>query len=601
MAYEYKLSGYTDDAFAAYSSYLKSRIDSLRTSGSIASASKALTLTSTLDSAMRSNVSATISRATDAIMQGTATPQDKYNLIVNQYMRALDNGDETLAQSLASRADSLSQTIQQQDQTAHDNAIAYARAQGASQDSVATQLETGLRNLNADIAAGGMAKFNAAAKDWVAANKDKLLALADSPSATPDIKAAIEKAVNTSQPGYQDIVAGITNAMISAHITAANSLINVNDPNAQKEAQTYYQQANDLANGKTKISTLAGDLTAQDVMTWQQQPGMFIPHENTTGGQLSFSFKSAGLQNGESAISGYQFDQNGNLVPVFTGSENGFVVKDQATADNINNQLAKTGLSFKKVSVGENLSNGISVQFNKVNQDGVQLPKWLTDTTFGQKNLTTQVYVTPQGLQFGTLDSSGKAHGFLIARDNNGLNALYTGENVNGQLTFRQQNAQGDYGFNQNQNSVVNMGTNTSAPATNTFLNQTVNMTRTNGINNQSTTALGALGVKPSMAQRQGGGYNFTDANGNAISAATYARMTNTPFRTLLQQMASSGDVGAKTALGFVGNDFGYDPTKAASYQNAGVYNSLTWGAGVKAAPTNAPASVLGNGASLTY
>ena len=53
--------------------------------------------------------------------------------------------------------------------------------------------------------------------------------------------------------------------------------------------------------------------------------------------------------------------------------------------------------------------------------------------------------------------------------------------------------------------------------------------------------------LMPTMAQRQGGGYNFT-YNGQPISAETYAQLTNTPFSNLLQTMAAGGDTGARQA-----------------------------------------------------
>ena len=80
------------------------------------------------------------------------------------------------------------------------------------------------------------------------------------------------------------------------------------------------------------------------------------------------------------------------------------------------------------------------------------------------------------------------------------------------------------------------------------------------------------------MQQRDDGGFNFRDANGNSISAAAYAAATGTPFRTLLQRMASAGDQGAARALGFVGNDYGYDPRKVLDQSTANLYNNLTWG-----------------------
>lgn len=83
--------------------------------------------------------------------------------------------------------------------------------------------------------------------------------------------------------------------------------------------------------------------------------------------------------------------------------------------------------------------------------------------------------------------------------------------------------------------------------------------------------------------QRKDKGYDFKDQFGNPISAAAYAYATNTPFRQLLQTMANAGDVGAKTALGFVGDDYGYDPNKIG--KNSGLYNSLVWGMGRQYSP----------------
>lgn len=98
--------------------------------------------------------------------------------------------------------------------------------------------------------------------------------------------------------------------------------------------------------------------------------------------------------------------------------------------------------------------------------------------------------------------------------------------------------------------------------------------------------AAGAPAVGAKSVQRSGGGFNFTDAGGKAINAAQYAQATGTPFRAVLQEMANHGDTGAKTALQFVGNDFGYDPRKITSPQLASLYTALT---GRKATVYQAP------------
>lgn len=111
---------------------------------------------------------------------------------------------------------------------------------------------------------------------------------------------------------------------------------------------------------------------------------------------------------------------------------------------------------------------------------------------------------------------------------------------------------------------------------------------------NRFTPTLGGGGsstVKSATAtQRSDKGFDFTDANGQPISAATYAAAKNISFRSLLQTMANAGDAGAKQALNFVGDDYGYDPNKVRSKSLADIYNSLVWGTGRSASP-NLPAN----------
>lgn len=96
-------------------------------------------------------------------------------------------------------------------------------------------------------------------------------------------------------------------------------------------------------------------------------------------------------------------------------------------------------------------------------------------------------------------------------------------------------------------------------------------------------------GKVATMQQRADKGFSFTDAAGQRISAAQFAASKGIPFRTLLQEMATAGDTGAKQALSFVGNDFGYNPTKLNSQALANIYNSLVKGTG-RSATYRAPA-----------
>lgn len=90
-----------------------------------------------------------------------------------------------------------------------------------------------------------------------------------------------------------------------------------------------------------------------------------------------------------------------------------------------------------------------------------------------------------------------------------------------------------------------------------------------------SPTAAGGNSPTATMTQRTGGGFNI-NYGGQAINAAQYAHLTGQDFRTVLQQMASKGDSGAKAALAFVGNDYGYDPTKITTQAQANLYKALT-------------------------
>lgn len=91
------------------------------------------------------------------------------------------------------------------------------------------------------------------------------------------------------------------------------------------------------------------------------------------------------------------------------------------------------------------------------------------------------------------------------------------------------------------------------------------------------------------MVQRSSDkGFNFVNpATGKPINAAQFAQVTKVPFRTLLSAMAAKGDSGAKAALGFVGNDFGYDPGKVAPNSSlAKLYTALTGQQVSKAGPS---------------
>lgn len=72
------------------------------------------------------------------------------------------------------------------------------------------------------------------------------------------------------------------------------------------------------------------------------------------------------------------------------------------------------------------------------------------------------------------------------------------------------------------------------------------------------------------IQQRTNGGFNFQDAKGQATNAVGFSQAKGVPIRTLLSQMAQAGDNGAKTALNYVGNDYGVNTQKLGQLRTAG-------------------------------
>lgn len=378
MAFEYGNSAYTDSALSSYSSYLKSRIASLSSSGSIADASKALSLTKALDSATKSNISATIQRENIQVLSGNASLTDKYNVVADQFVRAQANGDMTLAQTLEGQAYSLSQSIQLQAQTAHDAGVALAKANATSEGNIVTNLETGLKQLNTTLQHTGQKDFNSTIQQWVANNKATFNALG------VDIPAGM-------QPNYWNVVNGVMGAMYNHDQLAYNYLV-ATDPQA---AQAYLDRATALHNGGSTVPTLAGDRTAQQVQQAMSNPSMFVYDQNT--GKFV-----------ESAQTGYQFNPNSPMNPSATYS--GTVKQPTFLSATQTAQMAALGLVFGQNPKTNTTGNGVEVQATDSS------PQWLKDVL--GKNGVTNVFATGAGLQFqaDSVSGSGKAI-FTVAGD----------------------------------------------------------------------------------------------------------------------------------------------------------------------------------------
>jgi hypothetical protein len=307
---------------------------------------------------MKSNVSATIQRENIQVLSGNASLQDKYNVIAQQFVRAQANGDMTLAQTLEGQAYSLSQSIQYQAQQSAAAGVALAKANATSEGNVVTNLQSGLKQLDTILQNTGQKDFNSTIQSWVKDNQATFTALG------VNIPAG-------AQPNYWNVVNGVMGAMYNHNMLAYQYLVST-DPQA---AKVYKDKATQLFNGGTTISTLGGDVTAQQVQDAMANPskyaydastGKFIPTQQT----------------------GYQYNPANpmNPQPTYSGSvEQTVVLSPTQTA-----QMAALGLQFKvDTSTGakqNTATDGVQVQATSAS------PQWLRNILGdnGVTNIYTQ-------------------------------------------------------------------------------------------------------------------------------------------------------------------------------------------------------------------
>lgn len=415
----YENSAKTASDLASYQSYLEGRVTNLTSTGTVADATKALNMQQDIVSATHENISSDIQRENIEMMAGNATLSDKYGVIVGEYQRALNIGDDALAQSLESQAYSVSQSIQLAAQTAADSAATLGKATLASnaedQAEIVTNLKGSLSQLNGDIKTLGISDANSTINKWVSQNSATLEALG-------------VKLPSGAQPNYWNVVNGVMGAMYN-HDILASQAYSLTDPNT---AQEHLNEAQGLLDGQTPIPTLAGNLTGQQIQEAESNPAMFVYDAASSSYKLSQQ-------------TGYQYDQNGDIEPTYSGS-----VKQTVFLNAIQtNSMTKLGLSFsagkapsatQKTAGETNTGDGVTVQASS------NSPQWLKNIL--TQNGTTQMYVDPNsrigGLQFeaDSPDGSGKAY-YDVVPDGTGKFGVY--QNMpNGAKTL----VGGDYGFN---------------------------------------------------------------------------------------------------------------------------------------------------------
>jgi len=409
MALSWNSSAQTDADFQEYKTYLTNRIDKLRSAGSLSTSSKALTLTTTLQSANRSYVSNSIQRASMAILDGSGTPVDKQNQIVEFYKQALSNGDESLAQNLLSQYYSLDQQIQYNAQVAAESGAtlykANAKAQAAGYADAASMIQDQLASLSAEYKGSGQATLTKAFKDFSKENASIFKALGIQ---LPEGSAVTNGAV----------IAGAIQAIAKANYLAADAVANTDASaynNYISEGDSY------IVNGTGTVSALGHSFTLDEAQAYANNPKMFV--QKTTGqgvvGQNKDGSPKYGTTYGleKAAILGYQYSPQGDIVPIYADSAENPL--DKNGREDIQKDLEKAGFSVKIADDGtiyaSQSSDGRNGFFsNAISQYGID------------KNQQFIVNKTSSGYQFAPIDSAnGNQLLLTVAKDTGGRYGVY--------------------------------------------------------------------------------------------------------------------------------------------------------------------------------
>lgn len=359
----YAASAKDDASYGAYSDYLSSRIDVLRSSGSITDASKALSLSNSWRTATNSNISSTIQRENIQVMSGNATLTDKYNVVASEYARAASIGDMATAQSLESQAYSISQSIQYQAQQADAASKTLQEAAVSYQGDVVDSLDNGLKELNSAAKNLSEADFNTYSQQFVKQNADAFQKIG---VVLPD----------GAQPNYFDIVQGIVGAKYNALVLKAQAEAPIN----AVKAGNYAQDASFLNDGTTTISTLGGNLTLGELKQAASDPTMFA--YNQTSGKYERT-----TQTGYQVVDGQTLPTYSGIVSSKAASQFYFLSPTETA------QLKSLGFNITaKLNSDGSVGTGITAQYTGTG------PDWVTKV-FG-KNGEAQFFNQDGNLTF---------------------------------------------------------------------------------------------------------------------------------------------------------------------------------------------------------
>lgn len=136
-SYEYDLSPKDQESYDKYASFLTKRAKEVQSSDP----AKALSLTRKITGANRSFTSSEIQRQSISVLEGTGSKQQKLQVMIGLYRRALENGDEATAQRLQLQADTLQQSILADEQAKAGSGGGTSKAETAAKRGISDTVE----------------------------------------------------------------------------------------------------------------------------------------------------------------------------------------------------------------------------------------------------------------------------------------------------------------------------------------------------------------------------------------------------------------------------------------------------------------------------
>lgn len=399
-ALQWSNSAHTDADWEQYSSYLNGRIDKLQGTGSLSNASKALSLTSTLQTAQKAFVSSTIQRSSIDILEGNGTLQDKANAVASFYQMATNNGDDGLAQSLREQFDSIDQQIQYQAQQQQQLASDMAAKQVTSVNAYIDTLKQDLTTLSGQIGQYSVGKLDQLGKEYASAIKDS------------GVNINLPK-----NPSIYDVYNGVVNNMVTSLQVAGNALGPV-------DGASLLNEANKIISGQTKFDFAGQQIGYNDIQNAVAA---------AAAGQNYFSFverngETKAVANNEQSVVWAKDPTTGQFSLIPTYQNNGLQTNYGQTGlvlDKNGNVAQSTKTTDKQLGYQDLLKRA---GFDVTNEGGqivingnAQTAQMLKDAGFDPNSFSTNLVAGPNGqLRFEYTDNNGATKLYGLTFDKSG-------------------------------------------------------------------------------------------------------------------------------------------------------------------------------------